>query len=77
MSTLKVVHHNRQVYRQLSTTAYFIVQKHDNRIRYKFSNLEHLVLYINNIQIQLNINTQKLQSFLIIEEKKQKTTKLN
>jgi hypothetical protein len=48
-------------------------QKHDNRIRYKFFNLEHLLLYINNIQIQLNINTQKLQSFLIIR----KTTKNN
>jgi hypothetical protein len=45
----------------------------DNRIRYKFFNLEHLLLYINNIQIQLNINTQKLQSFLIIR----KTTKNN
>ena len=38
-----------------------------------FFNLEHLLLYINNIQIQLNINTQKLQSFLIIR----KTTKNN
>jgi hypothetical protein len=55
---------------------YFIVQKHDNRIRYKFFNLEHLLLYINNIQIQLNINTQKLQSSLIIRRtKKKKTTK--
>jgi hypothetical protein len=44
-------------------------------IRYKFFNLEHLLLYINNIQIQLNINTQKLQSFLIIRKttKKQRT----
>jgi hypothetical protein len=42
-------------------------------VRYKFFNLEHLLLYINNIQIQLNINTQKLQSFLIIR----KTTKNN
>ena len=53
---------------------YFIVQKHDNRITYKFVNLEHLLLYINNIQIQLNINTQKLHSFLIIRKKQQKTT---
>ena len=58
---------------QVIVSTYFIVQKHDNRIRYKFFNLEHLLLYINNIQIQLNINTQKLQSFLIIR----KTTKNN
>jgi hypothetical protein len=49
----------------------------DNRIRYKFFNLEHLLLYINNIQMQLNINTQKLQSFLIIRKKQQKTTTWN
>jgi hypothetical protein len=35
-----------------------------------FFNLEHLLLYINNIQIQLNINTQKLQSFLMIRKTK-------
>ena len=47
----------------------FYCPKHDNRIRYNFCNLEHLLLYINNIQIQLNINAQKLQSFLIIRKK--------
>ena len=46
-------------------------------IRYKFFNLEHLLLYINNIQIQLNINTQKLQSFLIIRKNPQKTATWN
>jgi len=48
---------------------YFISEKHDNRIRYKFFNLEHLLfyMYINNIQIQSNLNTQKLQSSLRIK----------
>jgi hypothetical protein len=40
-----------------------------------FFNLEHLLRYINNVQIQLNINTQKLQSsFLILRRKKNPTT---
>ena len=39
---------------------HFIVQKHDNRIRYKFFNLEHLLLYINNIQIQRAYNKMLL-----------------
>jgi hypothetical protein len=43
---------------------YFIVQKHDNRIRYKFFNLEHLLLCISNIQIQLNINKSFHVAFL-------------
>jgi hypothetical protein len=44
-----------------------------------FFNLEHLLLYINNIQIKLNINTQKLQSFLIIRktQRKRNETKRN
>jgi hypothetical protein len=35
----------------------YVTPVHDNRIRYKFFNLEHLLLYIKYIQIQLNINT--------------------
>ena len=53
------------------------MQKHDNRIRYKFFKLEHLLLYRNNIQIQLNINTQKQQSFLIIRKKTKKKQKIH
>jgi hypothetical protein len=48
-----------------------------NRIRYKFFKLKHLLLYINNIQIQLNIDTLKIQSFFIIRKKQKKTTTWN
>ena len=41
----------------------------------KFFNIKHLLLDINNVQVQLNINTEELQPSLII--KKQKKTKKN
>ena len=41
----------------------------------KFFNIKHLLLDINNVQVQLNINTEELQPSLII--KKQNKTKKN
>ena len=43
----------------------------------KFFNIKHLLLDINNVQVQLNINTEELQPSLIIKKQKktQKKTK--
>jgi hypothetical protein len=41
----------------------------------KFFNIKHLLLDINNVQVQLNINTEELQPSLII--KKQNKPKKN